>query len=54
MSSSKITTVDLNVQGEMPGLSEEEFESAAREADQICPLSNALRGNVETRVQARG
>jgi osmotically inducible protein OsmC len=49
----KIATVDLDVRGEMPGLSEEEFESAAREADQSCPVSNALRGNVEIRVQAR-
>ncbi len=49
----KITTVDLYVRGEVPGLSEEEFESAAQEADQGCPVSNALRGNVEIRVQAR-
>ncbi len=49
----KITTVDLDVRGEVPGLSEEEFESAAQEADQVCPVSNALRGNVEIRVQAR-
>jgi lipoyl-dependent peroxiredoxin len=49
----KITTMDLDVRGEVPGLSEEEFESAAHEADQGCPVSNALRGNVEIRVQAR-
>ncbi len=49
----KITTVDLDVRGEVPGLSEEEFESAAQEADQVCPVSNALRGNVEIRVQVR-
>jgi osmotically inducible protein OsmC len=49
----KITTMDLDVRGEVPGLSEEEFESAAQEADQGCPVSNALRGNVEIRVQAR-
>ncbi len=49
----KITTVDLNVRGEVPGLSEEEFESAAQEADQGCPVSNALRDNVEIRVQAQ-
>ena len=49
----KITTMDLDVRGEVPGLSEEEFESAVQEADQVCPVSNALRGNVEIRVQAR-
>ena len=49
----KITTMDLDVRGEVPGLSEEEFESAVQEADQVCPVSNALRGNVEIRVQAQ-
>jgi osmotically inducible protein OsmC len=49
----KITTVDLDARGDMRGFSEEEFESVAREADQGCPVSNALRGNVEIRVQAR-
>jgi osmotically inducible protein OsmC len=49
----KITTMNLDVRGEVPGLSEEEFENAAREADQVCPVSGALRGNVEIRVQAR-
>ncbi len=49
----KITTVDLNVRGTVPGLGgQEEFENATREADQGCPVSNALRGNVEIRVNA--
>ena len=43
----RITTVDLNVRGEVPGMSNEEFEAAAHEADQGCPVSNALRNNVE-------
>ena len=49
----KITTVDLNVRGEVPGMSDEEFDAAAHEADQACPVSNALRGNVEIRVHAQ-
>ena len=49
----EITTMDLNVRGEVPGMRNEEFESAAREAEQECPVSNALRGNVEIRVQAQ-
>jgi len=49
----KITTVDLDVRGEVPGMNEEEFEDATREAEQLCPVSNALRGNVEIRLQAR-
>jgi osmotically inducible protein OsmC len=46
----KITTVDLNVRGEVPGMSDEEFDAAAHEADQACPVSNALRNNVEIRL----
>jgi osmotically inducible protein OsmC len=48
----KITTVDLDVRGQVPGLDNEGFQSAAQEADQICPVTNALRGNVEVRVNA--
>src|ERR671939_665335 len=46
----KITTVDLNVRGEVPGMSDEEFDAAAHEADQGCPVSNALRNNIEIRL----
>ena len=49
----KITTVSLNVRGEVPGMSDEEFDAAAHEGDQACPVSNALRGNVEIRVQTQ-
>src|SRR5215211_8987153 len=49
----KITTVDLDVRGTVPGIDAEEFENAAQEADQICPVTNALRGKVEVRVNAR-
>jgi len=47
----KITTMDLNVRGTVPGMSQEEFENAARQAEQMCPVSNALRNNVEIRLQ---
>jgi len=47
----KITTMDLNVQGTVSGMSQEEFENAARQAEQMCPVSNALRNNVEIRLQ---
>lgn len=33
----------------MPGLGAEEFRKAAEEAERLCPVSNALRGNVEIR-----
>jgi lipoyl-dependent peroxiredoxin len=49
----KITNVNLDVRGTVPGIGEDEFESAAREAEQLCPVSNALRGNVEIQLQTR-
>ncbi len=48
----KITTVDLNVRGTVSGISEEEFENAAQQAEQMCPVSNALRNNVEIQLSA--
>ena len=48
----KITAVDLDVQGQVSGMDQSAFESAANEAEQACPVSNALRGNVEIRVNA--
>lgn len=46
----KITTVNLNVRGTVQGLDEQGFEDAAREAEQVCPVSNALRGNVDIQL----
>ncbi len=47
-----ITTVDLKVRGKVPGLDPQGFEDAARQAEQACPISNALRGNVEIKLDA--
>ena len=49
----KITSVDLDVRGQVSGMSGDDFEDAARQAEQICPVSNALRNNVEIRLNAR-
>lgn len=49
----KITNVNLDVRGTVPGIREDEFGNAAREAEQLCPVSNALRGNVEIQLQTR-
>lgn len=46
----KITTVELTIRGNVPGLDEEGFRSAAEEAEQSCPVSNALRGNVDIKL----
>jgi lipoyl-dependent peroxiredoxin len=46
-----ITTMDLDVRGRVPELDADGFRSAADYAHRICPVSNALRDNVEIRVE---
>jgi lipoyl-dependent peroxiredoxin len=48
----KVSSVDLDVRGRVSGLDAEGFQSAVEQGDQSCPVSNALRGNVEIRVTA--
>jgi lipoyl-dependent peroxiredoxin len=49
----RITHLDLDVRGRVPGLDEDAFAEAARHADEQCPISVALRGTVEVRLRAR-
>ena len=46
----KITTMVLDIRGNVPGVDEEAFRSAAEQAEQVCPVSNALRGNVNIQL----
>ena len=48
----KVSSVDLDVRGKVPGMDAENFQNAVEQADQGCPVSNALRGNVDIRVNA--
>ena len=48
----KITTMVLDIRGRVPGLDAEGFQNAAEQAEQGCPVSNALRGNVDMQVNA--
>jgi osmotically inducible protein OsmC len=48
----RISAVDLDVRGSVAGLSEEEFGRLAQEAEKACPVSNAIRANVEVRLRA--
>ena len=48
----QVTTMDLDVHGNVPGLDQVGFEKAAQQAEQGCPISNALRNNVQIRVKA--
>lgn len=47
-----VTTMSLHVRGRVPGLDQAGFEEAARAGEEGCPISNALRGNVEIRLTA--
>jgi osmotically inducible protein OsmC len=48
----KVSSVDLDIRGHVPGIDAEDFRSAVEQAEQGCPVSNALRGNVDVRVNA--
>lgn len=47
-----ITTVELSVVGNVPGAGTEAFQEAVNTAKDNCPVSRALRGNVEITVSA--
>jgi osmotically inducible protein OsmC len=49
----KIASSDLEVQGTVPGMDEAAFHEAAEQAKDGCPVSGALKGNVEMTVNAR-
>ena len=48
----QVTHSHLTVKGKVPGLTAEQFAEAAVNAEKGCPISNALRGNVEITVEA--
>jgi lipoyl-dependent peroxiredoxin len=48
-----ITRSALEVEGWVPGLDEDDFRQAAEAAKEGCPVSQALKGNVELDVTAR-
>jgi osmotically inducible protein OsmC len=48
----RLTTMRLTIRGQVEGLDEDSFRSAAEEAKENCPVSQALKGNVEVTVDA--
>jgi osmotically inducible protein OsmC len=48
-----ITRSALEVEGSVPGLDENAFQQAAEQAKDGCPVSQALKGNVEFELTAR-
>jgi lipoyl-dependent peroxiredoxin len=48
-----ITRSVLDVTGRVPGIDEETFRAAAEQAKDGCPVSQALKGNVELELKAQ-
>lgn len=47
----KITTMVLNVSGKPDGIDDAKFEELAKDAEANCPVSKALRGNVDIQLK---
>ena len=48
----RIASVDLDIRGRVPGIDAEDFRDAVEQANEGCPVSNALMGDVEIRRNA--
>ena len=48
----RVSSVDLDIRGRVQGIDAEGFRNAVEQADEGCPVSNALRGNVDISVNA--
>jgi osmotically inducible protein OsmC len=49
----KVGTMAIDVRARVPGIEAAEFEQIAQETGQGCPISGAIRGNVEISVTAQ-
>ncbi len=48
----RMTTMKLTVRGEVEGIDEARFREVAEQAKENCPVSQALKGNVEISLDA--
>jgi osmotically inducible protein OsmC len=48
----KVGESRLDVRGRVPGIDQAKFEEMAKRGEQGCPISNALRGNVDIKLNA--
>jgi osmotically inducible protein OsmC len=48
----KITTMRLQTRGRVEGIDEATFKELAKEGEQGCPVSNALRGSLKIELEA--
>jgi len=49
----KITTIALKVRGKVSGIDQARFQKAAEAARDGCPVSTALKGNVQFKLDAK-
>jgi osmotically inducible protein OsmC len=49
----KMTRSELDVRGRVPGIDQAAFEEAAEGAKNNCPVSKALKGNVDITMKAK-
>ncbi|MBA3441524.1 MAG: OsmC family protein [Pyrinomonadaceae bacterium] len=49
----RITKMRLETEGTIPGIDDATFQKIAAEAEQACPVSNALRGSLEIELDAK-
>ncbi|HEU0163517.1 MAG TPA: OsmC family peroxiredoxin [Thermomicrobiales bacterium] len=47
-----LTSALLTVEAKVPGLTDEQFQALAKTAEETCPISSALRGNLEITLDA--
>ena len=48
----RMTTMQISIRGEIEGLDEDGFRKAAEDAKENCPVTQALKGNVEVSLDA--
>jgi osmotically inducible protein OsmC len=48
----RMTTMRITIRGQVEGLDEDGFRQAAEDAKENCPVSQALKGNVEVSLDA--
>lgn len=48
----KVSDMEISVTGNVPGLNEAQFEQLAKQAEQGCPVTNAIRNNVNIHLNA--
>lgn len=49
----KVTTMKLKVVANVPGIDDAAFQKAAKATKDACPVSGALKGNVDIQVEAK-